>query len=218
MAKVQKTSPWAIKLEEQNKTDEVKDVSENTQSEQTQEETIEKEVKQEVVVEEKEVLKEQPKVEIKVNQKQTVSLANEESLKMEVRELLAPYFENMKPGRPVEITIGGQMQYKLYSVMRSIIIKPSTQEEFNVKWKELLELFKEHIDTYFNDRYVFRFMYEWTGSDNDYKLFKNLIALCQGTCEHNNRDKFFKEVNLNTLFEVGLTEEHKQKLYNFYQI
>lgn len=220
MAKIQKTSPWAIKLEEKNNAEESKDVTEDTSSEETQEV-----LKQETVIEEKEVPQELPviektqeKPEVKVNQKQTFSLVNKESLKMEVRELLAPYFENMKPGRPVESTVGGQMQFKLYSVIRSIIIKPSTQEEFNVKWNELLEVFRENIDTYFSDRYVFRFMYEWAGSDNDYKLFKNLIALCQGTCQHNNRSKFFKETNLNTLFETGLTEEHKQKLYNFYQI
>lgn len=216
MAKIQKTNPWAIKLEDKNNSEETKDAVENTEPEVAQEE-----LKQEVFVEEKEVQQEQPKEQIqavKVTQKQTIPLANEESLKMEVRELLAPYFENMKPGRPVESAVGGQMQYKLYSVMRSIIVKPSTQEEFNIKWNELLEVFRENIDTYFSDRYVFRFMYEWTGSDNDYKLFKNLIALCQGTCQHNNRSKFFKETNLNTLFETGLTEEHKQKLYNFYQI
>lgn len=209
-----KQSPWA-KVVEKSTSDTNEETTENTVDANEEQASVEQSEVQ--VTQDKPLEEEKPLEEVKVTPTQPTT-DQKEIIRMDVRIMLGDYLEKMKPGRPISSKEGGQLQHTLFTTMRGIIVGQKNYEDFKAAWDELLKIFREHIDQHFADQYVYRFPYEWPGGDKDYILFRNLVALCQNTCDPNARAAFFASTNLNTLFDVGLTEDQKQKLFTYYQL
>jgi len=124
------------------------------------------------------------------------------------------YLEVMGLGKPITPELGGTWQYSLYQTLKGIFAAKD-QVTFNAEWGTLLHFFGQNQDNVFNDKFMFRFPEYWSGSANEFTLFRRLIYVAMETTNIKTRKNDIKNLNLDKATE-GLPEEQKNKLINFY--
>lgn len=169
------------------------------------------------VVEEKEVVVKETPVEITqpVKAESTVQPKSEGYKPVYKIELeLNNYAEAMDPKKPINPEEGGRWQYSLFSVLKSIL-NSANQEEFNKEWNTVLGYFNKNKDGLFNEKFIFRFPEQWTGSSTEFTMFRRLVFTIIQTANPKNRKKALSEINMSLVTE-GMTEPQKNKLLAYY--
>lgn len=129
---------------------------------------------------------------------------------------LNSYAEAMDKNKSINPVEGGKWQFSLFTTIKSIF-NAKDQEEFNNEWNTLLNFFETNKDGIFNENFIFRFPEYWSGSQTEFTTFRRLIHTILNTSNPVTRAKSVNFINLNMVTE-NMTEAHRNRLFNFYQI
>lgn len=111
---------------------------------------------------------------------------------------------------------GGKWQHSLYMLIKGTLNVPE-QETFNQEWNTILQFFNKNKDGIFNEKFIFRFPEQWTGSATEFTSFRRLVYTIIQTADPKSRKKVLESINFDMVAE-GLTEVQRNKLISFYQI
>lgn len=129
---------------------------------------------------------------------------------------LTGYAEAMDKAKPMVPADGGKWQYSLFKAIKSIFLAKS-QEDFNNEFNTVLSFFNKNKDGIFNEKFIFRFPENWSGSQAEYTQNRRLVYLIIQTADPKGRKKALDQINMEMVAE-GMTEAQKQMLFNFYQM
>lgn len=127
---------------------------------------------------------------------------------------LTSYAEAMDRSKSIVPEEGGKWQYSLFNTIKSVFAAKS-QEEFNAEFNTILNFFNKNKEGIFNEKFIYRFPEHWSGSENEFTLHRRLVYLIIQTADPKGRKKALENINLEVV-ATGLTEDQKQKLFNFY--
>jgi hypothetical protein len=135
---------------------------------------------------------------------------------MNVQHQLEQYAEAMAVGKPVKPEEGGQRQYGLYKLIKSILATED-QSEFTTKFNTLLSFVKANKTKVFSENYVFRFPSQWTGSESEFTNFRRIVTVILASSDPATRTTDMASVNMEVAME-GFSEKEKNKLIVFYNL
>jgi hypothetical protein len=125
------------------------------------------------------------------------------------------YTSDMKPGAPMDEDKGVLNQFYFWNSIYAVLEK-TPREEFKQAWSVILGFFKEHEETVFSDRYVFRFLDMWKWDEDSLTCYQRIVNLIKQTADPATRADGVKQVDFGRTLEVLLTEEAKAKINLFY--
>jgi len=129
---------------------------------------------------------------------------------------LINYAEAMDKKNAMISEQGGKWQYSLFKAIKSCFMATS-QEAFNAEFNTVLNFFNKNKDGIFNEKFIFRFPENWSGSSAEYSQNRRLVYLIIQTADPKNRKKALEQINMMLVAE-GMSEPHKQMLFNYYQM
>lgn len=131
--------------------------------------------------------------------------------------VLETYLENMKPGKPVEPAQGAKHHYTLWHNLLSII-NNCPEDEFRATWNLVLAYFNLNKDSALGDRYIFRFMHEWSQGNDQCKAYQFIINMIKLTMDPKERAHGLKQVSIDRSLTDAISENGRSKLLSFYQV
>ena len=135
-----------------------------------------------------------------------------------VLETILKYMEDMKPGIPMQETIGARHQAALWGAINTLFNRLD-DKDFTILYRAVLDLFNEHKDGVFADDKVYRFAEYWTMSESDRAAFRRLLNLMLVTRDAKSRKESVKQLKDWTyILEYGLTEKGRNRIRNFYEL
>jgi len=138
------------------------------------------------------------------------------NIDLNVTHMLEQYFNEMKPGKPIQGDIGGKLQYGLWLNIKNILAT-SDKISFSVKFNTLLSFANKHRTGLFSENYLFRFPEHWVGSDAEFTSFRHILHVIISTCDNSNRVNGLKEINMEKALE-GFNEQEKSNIISFYNL
>lgn len=135
-----------------------------------------------------------------------------------VLETILKYMKDMQPGIPHDSQTGAKYQSSFYNALL-VIFNRLDDQDFNVLYRALLDLFEEHKEGVFADEAVYRFNEWWPMSDDGRAAFRRMLNLILVTRDAKTRRKAVQDLkDWNYIFEFGFTEEAKNRVRNFYDL
>lgn len=129
---------------------------------------------------------------------------------------LETYIATMNPSMVVTEDNGAKQQYNLFKAIHNVL-ENSPPDEFKKTWNIILAFFNEYKNTVFSDRYIYRFSEYWQWSEDHLTAFQRLINIIKLTCEPSTRTAGLRHVDLDRSLAVGISDNARQKVTNFYK-
>lgn len=107
----------------------------------------------------------------------------------------------------------GKIQISFFNLLRKSLGKPTG--EFRTDWNLILKIARNNANGAFSELELFKGASGWTGSENEYMIFRRLCFIITLTMHPNTRTKNIESVNLNMVVN-GLTQQERTNLLNFY--
>lgn len=127
------------------------------------------------------------------------------------------YCEKMAPGKPISTKDGAMKQFVLWSSIKQVIEKSVDQSEFDRLWNILVNLTKLNRKGAFADTHIYRFSEFWIWNENDLKAFQDVLNVLLITADEANKNLVSRKVSFAKTFKVGISEEGKNRIINFYR-
>ena len=124
------------------------------------------------------------------------------------------YQNKMQPRKPVSRNDLSKNQIGLYRVITRIL---TLDEDFNLVYTKLLEMFHEGRDGVFHETHVFRATEALELPENDRKQFLRLLNLIKFTADVKSRAIALKQIDFGRTLEF-IPEIGRQKLLNYYNV
>ena len=134
------------------------------------------------------------------------------------------YIKAMAPGKMVDDKSGAAYQLRLWTMIKNLINKDQSFDEFKTAWNVIISYFREHGDErkVLGMRYVNRFFHQWAGTEEESFAYQQLLGLLHISIDEN-RERFgrnLKLINLDKMFAAGniYTEEGRQRIFQYYRV
>jgi len=132
----------------------------------------------------------------------------------EIAFRMEEYLAKMAPNMTQHDHSGSQHQLALWGTLKAAMNKNVL--EFKPCWDLVLGYFKEHRAGTMSDMYVARFFSAINLSDVEIKAFQHTLDLCALTCDPATRSITLRQINLNAVTAVGMTEQAKANIISYY--
>ena len=134
------------------------------------------------------------------------------------------YIKAMAPGKMVDDKSGAAYQLRLWTMIKNLINKDQSFDEFKTAWNVIISYFREYGDErkVLGMRYVNRFFHQWAGTEEESFAYQQLLGLLHISIDEN-RERFgrnLKLINLDKMFAAGniYTEEGRQRIFQYYRV
>lgn len=128
---------------------------------------------------------------------------------------LIEYIDYMDPKKTQNQAEAVRKQVGLYSAI-NLTINRNT-EDFNKTWDAILRIFNDYKDTALHERSIFRYMAFITLDEEKRTAYRRLINLIKVTAPVPGRSIALRQVDLERTLSVGITEEGRNRVLNFYR-
>jgi outer membrane biosynthesis protein TonB len=126
------------------------------------------------------------------------------------------YMDVMKPKVPSTQESQIRQQVTLYKSLTGIINR--TEQDFNKVWSAILNVFHEHGDGVFHERYVFRHSEHMPLGATDRAAFHNILNMIKLTADPQSRQHVLKHLDFAKATQHGLNDAGRNKLASFYKL
>jgi hypothetical protein len=125
------------------------------------------------------------------------------------------YVVKMKPGKPVSVAIGKQLQVDFYKAQ--LVVLNTLGRDFEPTMHVLLALLHAHKDGAFRETHVFRFIEHVNLSSSDRIGFRKITTLLKTLANPTTRPELLRQISFEPLLRHGLTERGRTQLAKFFK-
>lgn len=130
---------------------------------------------------------------------------------------LQSYMQDMKPGKPLDPTVGATHQANLFRALQQAI-NTVPDQDFDVVFPVILELFNREAKGVFQEEYVFRFLDVVKLSSDERASFQKVLNMLKLMADPRGRQIAKKQLNFSKGFGPSISEDGRQRVLNYFNI